>query len=884
MDATRWARVQTLFHAAADMPAAEQRRYLESQCDDDPSLVGETLSLLAEDARGGSLLDQGIPAIARDVFTPAGSAPTQSFGPYRLLRMLGEGGMGVVYLGQRDDLGTVAAVKILRDAWLSPARRERFAAEQRTLAQLNHPLIARLYDAGTLADGTPWFVMEYVEGATLTTYCRTQALNMRQRLTLFRSVCEAVQHAHRHLVVHRDLKPSNILVTTDGQIKLLDFGIAKQLEGAGRPAEQTRTALRLLTPAYAAPEQLTGGQIGIHTDVYALGILLYELLAGILPFDRGADGSSPPGDVRVLKRPSLAAKERTSPSATAENARRLSSVEWTDLDVLCLRAMHEDPARRYATVDALIRDVDRFLAGQPLEARPDSLWYRTAKFVRRNRAQVVVGVLATAAVVLLVAFYTVRLASARNEALAEAARTTRIQRFTLGLFEGGDKAAGPADSLHAITLVDRGVQEARMLDGEPAVQAEMYLTLGGIYKKLGVFAKADSLISLALERRRRIFGSAHPDVAEAMIELGLLRIDEARFDDAEKIIRDGLAMAKQTSAPSSPSVVKASAALGRVLTERGAYDKAIPALRDVVRLHETANAPPAELAASISALGDAHFYLGKYEISDSLYRRAMELYRQAFGDRHPLVAEMWANLGAAQFDRGNYKEAERLERQALEIAEPFYGHDHFKTAQYLTMLARALAFENRFDEATDLLGQALVIRERVYGKSHPSVASTVNELGNIALQRERFDEAEAHFRRMIEIYRAAYGEHHYLLGVATSNLGSVLMAKKDYRQAEALYRDAVRRLTEAQGAEHFNTAIARIKLGRSLLRQRRFGEAVVESTAGYDALRKTANPAIGFLQNARKDIAAAYDTLGQGDKAARFKAEFDSTAKASAKK
>jgi len=412
----------------------------------------------------------------------------------------------------------------------------------------------------------------------------------------------------------------------------------------------------------------------------------------------------------------------------------------------------------------------------------------------------------------------------------------------------------------------------------------MYLTLGGIYRKLGVFAKADSLITLAVARRRVIFGSSNPEVAASLIELGMLRVDQARFDDAEKFIRDGLEMARRTSPPSSAVIVDGSAALGRVLTERGSYDQAIPALTDVVRLRETANAPPADRAASISALADAHFYLGKYEISDSLYRRAMELYRQAFGDRHPLVAEMLSNLGAAQFDRGNYKEAERLERQAIEIEEPFYGHDHFKTAQYLTMLARALAFENRFDEATDLLGQALVIRERVYGKNHPSVASTVNELGNIALQRDRYDEAEAYFRRMIEIYRAAYGEHHYLLGVATSNLGSVLMAKKDYRQAEALYRDAVRRLTETQGPDHFNTAIARIKLGRSLLRQRRFSEAVVESTAGYDALRKMANPAIGFLQNARKDIAATYDTLGQADKAARFKAEFDSTAKASGRK
>src|SRR5262245_37412846 len=285
MDSARWDRVQSLFHDVADRPAAEQRARLDASCADDPTLVDDVLALLDEDGRT-SLLDRAVSAIARDVVLPppATSFEPDRFHPYRLRHPLGEGGMGVVYLAERTDLGSMVAIKILRDGWLSPARRARFADEQRILAHLNHPSIARLYDADTLPDGTPWFAMEYVDGVPLTTYCVAERCSIRRTLELFRGVCEAVLHAHRQAVIHRDLKPSNILVTRGGQPKLLDFGIAKQIEELDSRMDLTRTELRLLTPAYAAPEQIRGRGQGVHTDVYALGAILYELLAGRPPF------------------------------------------------------------------------------------------------------------------------------------------------------------------------------------------------------------------------------------------------------------------------------------------------------------------------------------------------------------------------------------------------------------------------------------------------------------------------------------------------------------------------------------------------------------------------------------------------------------------------
>src|SRR5437660_4178568 len=287
MDHNRWERIQSLFHQTADLPPAEQDAFLQAACAHDSALIHEVSAMLKEDARPASLLDRGIAGIAHALLNDPDPAqlPRQQFGPYHLIRLLGEGGMGLVYLAERTDLGSLVAIKILRDAWLSPARRERFASEQRTLAQLNHASIARLYDADALPDGTPWFAMEYVEGVPLTEYCEQHASSIPERLRLFRAVCEAVEHAHRHLIVHRDLKPSNILVKPDGSVKLLDFGIAKQLDSLEGPVDRTRTGLRLMTPAYAAPEQILGDPVGIHTDIYTIGVVLYELLTGRLPFD-----------------------------------------------------------------------------------------------------------------------------------------------------------------------------------------------------------------------------------------------------------------------------------------------------------------------------------------------------------------------------------------------------------------------------------------------------------------------------------------------------------------------------------------------------------------------------------------------------------------------
>jgi serine/threonine-protein kinase len=287
MDGARWQQMQTLFHQAVELPELDRRAFLETASGSDDALVAEILAMLEADSRPGSLLDRDMSQVAQQMLAgidPATPA-VKEFGPYLIKELLGEGGMGLVYLAERKDLANLVAIKILRDAWLSPARRERFASEQKMLAQLVHPSIARLYDAHTLEDGTPYFVMEYVEGLPITTYCQKHACSIERRLQLFRQVCEAVQFAHAHAMIHRDLKPSNIFVKGDGSVRLLDFGIAKQVESLDEPVDQTRTVLRMMTPAYAAPEQIRGDSAGVQTDVYSLGVILFELFADRLPFD-----------------------------------------------------------------------------------------------------------------------------------------------------------------------------------------------------------------------------------------------------------------------------------------------------------------------------------------------------------------------------------------------------------------------------------------------------------------------------------------------------------------------------------------------------------------------------------------------------------------------
>ncbi len=864
----RWRRVQELFHAAAELPVDAQHAFLEGRSGGDPALVSEVEALLLEDRTPDSFLDRPLPEVAGQLLAPG--APGGRVGPYRVLRLLGEGGMGVVYLVEREDVGGRAALKLLRDAWVSPSRRARFLAEQRTLAQLDHPGIAQLHDAGTLPDGTPWFAMEYVEGVLLTERCRVEGSGLAERLRLFRAVCEAVQHAHRHAVIHRDLKPSNILVKADGAVKLLDFGIAKQLDPTGPGADPTRTGLRLMTPAYAAPEQVTGGRLGVETDVYALGVLLFELLSGRLPFE--LSGLSPHEAARLVLE-----QEPPRPSEIADRPVQAGRAAWADLDVLCLTAMQRDPARRYPSVEALIRDLDHHLAGEPLDARPDSLAYRVGKLLKRNARTVLVASGVTLTVLALTVFSAFRLARARDAVAAEASRTQRIQQFMLQLLEGGTGEVGPSADVRVVDILDRGVREARSLEGEPAVEAELLQTLGGIAQNLGRLEQAEELLDRALHLRRGVFGQDHPEVARSLVASGQLASARGKYDLAEEQIGAGLKMLRRHRSSEDPEVARALSALGRVHENAGKYPDAIRELEEAVRLQSRRPDTLADLSQSLTELANCYFYTAQYPQADALNQRALAIDRRLYGPRHPHVADDLINLGAVQFEGGHYVEAERWNREALEIMRGWYGPDHPETASAETILARSLVKLARRDEARTLLVAALATQERVYGPVHPRVASTLNELGLIARDQGRLDEASADFGRMADIYEKVHHGKHYVIGVALSNLADVEQRRGRSERAQELFRRVLALYREVLPEDHPLQGIARLRFGHVLLAAGRPVDAEAQSRAGYEILLKRPDPPAIWMTMARQDLAAAYRALGRPADADRFQAELTAT-------
>jgi serine/threonine-protein kinase len=589
-------------------------------------------------------------------------------------------------------------------------------------------------------------------------------------------------------------------------------------------------------------------------------VILYELLAGRLPFDLS---NLTPAEAATM----IAGHQPDKPSVVGNGAAGKSA--WADLDVLCLTAMHKDPQRRYGSVEPLVRDVDHYLKGEPLEARPDSARYRLGKFVRRNRRALTAALVVFTVIAGMVVYFTMRLTAAHNRTLAEAARTQRIQRFMLNLF--GDQAAGPADSLRVVTLLDRGVEEARILDREPAVQAELYETLGGIYEQLGKLDRADALLGSALERRQAIYGRDHPEVAESLLALGVLRIQQARLDEAERLIRDGFEMSHRLLPANDPIVARATSALGKVLEHRGKYREAAMLLEEAIRLQSAPGTAAPGLADSLSELANTQFYLGRYAISDSLNRRILAMHRQMYGDRHPMVADDLINLSAIEYNLGHYPEAEGFARQALDINQSWYGKDHPEVASSLTFLGQALGREGRYDEAEDVLQQSLAIQEHVYGPMHNRVALALNELGNVELKRGELDRAEARFLRAVDIYRAVNGDRHYSVAIALSNLGGVYLERKQYARAERLLREVIVRFTEALSADHLNTGVAQLRLGRALLREHRDGEAETHLLAGYEIIGKQTSPSISWLQTARQDLVTLYDESGHPEKAAQFR-------------
>lgn len=683
----------------------------------------------------------------------------ETVGAYKLISRIGEGGMGSVWLAERSDgrFERRVAIKFLHFAVIGRGGAERFKREGKILGQLAHPHIAELIDAGVNLDGEPYLVLEHVEGEQIDLHADQCTLDVDARIKLFLDVLSAVSHAHVNLIVHRDIKPSNVLVRSDGQVKLLDFGIAKLLSDEVDPATATHLTVEgegAVTPRFAAPEQITGGAVTTATDVYALGVLLYLLLTGQHP--AGPDPHSaadlvkavaetdPPrasDAVSLTDSVALAENRATSPG----NLRRLLR---GDLDTILAKALKKDPQDRYASVTAFGDDLRRYLQDEPIGARPDTVPYRLRKYVRRHRAGVAV---ATGLALLLVAFAATQAVQLRR-ITRERDRADRITKFMTNMFRVSDPSEARGNSITAREILDKASKDIGAgLAEDPQLQAEMMNVMGDVYDELGLYPVAESLLTRAIEIRRTVLGPSHPDTLESKRLLGWVLQEEGRSAEAEKLQRETLADERRVLGAEHPDTLSSMRNLGTTLYTEGRFAEAEKLHRETLDTERRILGPaqPSTLSSTVN-LGTDLFMEGRYAEAEKMYREALDAERRVLGLEDASTLSSMASLASTLQQEGHYAEAEKLQRETLDADRRVLGPEHPNTLSSMGILGQILTREGRYEEAERLIRQALNIERRVFGPGHLQTAGSEYNLGCIAALKGNRDEALSLIRNAVD--------------------------------------------------------------------------------------------------------------------------------------
>jgi serine/threonine protein kinase len=780
----------------------------------------------------GGQIDGGIDHRGDD---PADDRIGDRFGPYRVVREIARGGMAIVYLAERADgaFAQQVALKVLPLAFADEHARRRLERERQILANLQHPGIARLLDGGADAWGRPFLVMELVEGTPIDRYCDTHRLGLDARLRLLVDAARAVEYAHQNLIVHRDLKPSNVLVTPDGQVKLLDFGIATLLEqdlDAPRTqhshAQCPRTQ-RLLTPAYASPEQWRGEPLTAASDAYQLGLMLFELLTGqrfgqrlgerlgVRSGDRpgerpddhtgeqpteifGARPVTPPSAVvadfpRTLEADAIAARAEARGTTHAAWIRRLRD----DLDTITCTLLHPDRAARYPSVAAFIDDVARHHAGLPIVARPPTLSYRASRFVRRHRVRVGAAVVALLAMVggTTAALWQASAArQARDRTLTEAVRAQRVADFLTDVFAISNAERTRGRDTSARDLLDRAARRVdQELTGEPSLQADMMDAVGHAYHNLGFYDEADTLLRRALTARRMQSPQDHKAIASLEHHLGQLLYDRGEPAEAERHLTDALTLRRAIYGPLHPSIADTIHALGCVAHCRGQLDESERLLREALAMRRglLGVSDPA-VAATLNELARLSIRKRRFAEAEQFAREALEIRRRVLGPRHPSVAASLDMLGMVRHNLDDYAGAERLYREALEVRQQTLGASHPDTLVVSNNLGSVLYDHEDYAGARRAYRDALD-RSRVrLGNRHPMVAQYLFNLSRSAYELSRGAEAEQALRESLAIREGVYGERHRQTAAALAQLAIVLRDRGAYEEARRFFDRSLR--------------------------------------------------------------------------------------------
>ncbi len=789
----RWRLISLLFDEAVKLSPAERAVFLERACSEDADLRARVLELLESSA----IPD---PEAATTRSLAASGVSPGTIGPYRLQQKIGEGGMGEVWLAeQTEPIHRQVALKVIKAGLDTKQVVARFEAERQALALMDHPGIARVFDAGETPRGLPYFAMEYVKGEPITSYCDRHRLGTPERLGLFARVCEAVQHAHQKGVIHRDLKPSNVLVSIVGEMpqpKVIDFGVAKAT--AHRLTEKTMfTELGMLigTPEYMSPEQaeMTGLDVDTRTDVYALGVMLYELLTGALPFEskelRQAGFEEIRRRIREVDPPKPSTKVRTLGERSTEAAKnrrtdpgRLISRLKGDLDWIVMKALEKDRTRRYGTPSDLAADLARHLKHEPVLAGPPGAAYRARKFVRRHRF----GVAAAGLAVVGLAGFGVMMALQARAIARERDRAERVSEFLVELFKVSDPSEARGNSITAREVLDRGAQRIeRELAQEPVVQAQMMATMGMVYRNLGLSMKAEPLAARAAELRQRVLGPEHPDTLRSRAGLAWIHQLLGRFEEAEESLRTVLDVQRRVLGNDHPDTLRTMDWLGVVYERVDRLEASGKLYREVLEgRRRVLGNDHADTLWSLNNVAANLEFTGHLPEAEKGYREVAEWRRRALGEDHPDTLEVLNHLARVIGAQGRRAEAEKLYVEVIEGRRQVLGKEHPATLYSMGELLLLYADQGRYEEAESLYRETIEVRLRLYGLERPGTLALMNNMGDVYIGMKRYDDAERLLLSVYETARRVFGEKHPLAWDATHNLARITALRG--RKAEAI--------------------------------------------------------------------------------------------------
>ncbi len=848
MTPERWQEIRDVLEQALELEPGLRSAFLDRACVRDQSLRQEVEALLdPSDDAISSFLQSAPPAdrlIATldGVVSPGALLAGQVFAErFQLVRKLGEGGMGQVWLAdQTSPVRRQVALKLIRAGMYDESVVQRFQSERQSLAIMDHPAIAKVFDAGTTSQGQPYFVMEYVPGLPITEYCDQKKLKIRDRLELFIQACEGVQHAHQKAIIHRDLKPANILVVeVDGKPvpRIIDFGLAK----ATKPQAEGETLFTqvgnfLGTPGYMSPEQIDPRvqDIDTRTDVYSLGVVLYVLLTGLQPFEtkqkqkqaldellrRVREEDPPTPSTKV-------SKDLDASTATAEargtEPRQLVSLLRGDLDWITMKALEKDRTRRYGASSELAADIRRYLNHEPVVARPARAGYRLRKYVRRHRLAVSVA----AGLVLLLAAFSVLQAVQLRRITRERDRATRITDFMIRMFKVSNPNEARGNSVTAREILDKASNDLGTgLAKDPEVQAQMMWVMSRTYMSLALYARADELAKRSLDARLSLLGPDNKQTLESMAQMATVLIYEGHYPEAEKLERQALAGERRILGVDDPLTLETMDHLAVVLEDEGHDDEGEKLEREVIEVGTRRLGPENEqVLRAMGNLGAALSDQARYAEAEQLYRQLLDVDRRVLGSDDPRTLITAGNLALVVKSQGRYAEAEPLYREVLTTQQRVLGHDHQNTAWSMENLAELLSLEGRLADAEKLSREVLAIRARIFGPEHPETLESKMDLSDKLFREGHLDEAEKLQRAALAAQIRSLGpEHPHTLRCQTY-LARTLTREGHYAEAEKIARETYDVQLRTLGPQHSDTLDTLRQLGEAMAYSDRYTEA-----------------------------------------------------------